>query len=71
MTKEKELFPTGRYPDEDDLNHFNHCDGCCDCDNLMNFYSYCYSCNILIHKKYLIYNRLNGNYYCECCNSKR
>ncbi len=64
----KELLITGtKYPPKEELDHFNNCDGCSRCDWMMQFFSQCYCCGIVLDKSYLYYDHPGGEYYCEDC----
>jgi len=56
-----------KYPSKEELDHFNTCSGCSRCDNMMEFFSQCYCCGILLSKSYLYYDVPGGDYYCEDC----
>ncbi len=64
----KELFISGtKYPPEEDMAHYNSCDGCYRCDYMMEFFSHCYCCNVVVDKMELYYDHPGGDYYCEDC----
>ena len=64
---EKELFATGKYPPQADINHFNNCSGCASCDYMMQFFGQCFCCDVIIHKRELYVDIPANDYYCEDC----
>ena len=56
-----------KYPHEADMAHYNDCDGCYLCDRMMEFFSHCHCCDVVIDKQYLYYDHPGGDYYCEDC----
>ena len=65
---EKQSFISDtKYPHEADMAHYNNCDGCARCDYMMEFFSHCYCCGIVIDKSYLNYDHPGGDYYCDDC----
>ena len=56
-----------KYPHEADMVHYNSCDGCSHCDYMMEFFSHCYCCDIVINKQCFYYDHPAGDYYCEDC----
>ena len=64
----KELFISGtKYPPEEDMAHYNDCSGCARCEMMMEFFSHCYCCDVVIDKQYLYYDHPAGDYYCKDC----
>ena len=66
----EEVWMLGHFPPERLLEHFNSCEGCCTCDQMMNIYGQCFCCDIIIDKGEMYYDHPDGNYYCESCVDK-
>ncbi len=63
----KELWQDSKQPLQNDLDHFNNCDGCSRCDHILEYYGGCCVCDQLISKWFMRYDHPAGNYYCEDC----
>ena len=52
------------------ITHLETCDGCEECEALMDFYSGCSTCDKTGHKDAMLYDPENGEYICKDCNDK-
>jgi hypothetical protein len=64
---EKLLITGTKYPPEEELEHFNNCEGCSRCDYMLEFFGQCHCCAIVIDKMEMYYDHPGGDYYCEDC----
>ena len=55
--------------DGDNIKHLEECDGCPECDILLEFYSGCDSCERFGHMS-TFYADGKGKLYCETCKDK-
>jgi len=63
----EEIKDSDKFPPEEELEHYNSCDGCDRCDHILSIFGHCYCCHVLTDKKELYYDHPAGDYYCEDC----
>ena len=63
----EDRFWLGKYPPEDAMKHYNNCEGCFQCENLLGTFGHCSCCAVLINKDDLHYDHPTGDYYCDDC----
>ena len=63
----EEIWMLGYNPPKKLLEHFNSCEGCCTCDQMMEVFGECCCCDTIIDKVELYYDHPTGDWYCEDC----